>query len=346
MDTNLDPSVLRRRRTVEASSLVTRAGGVLCITLFLTGSLGMPATTLQAPWVLLAGIGGLVEITFSLLLALVNLRRPGGRHYERISRWGVVSDTVAIAGLVAAIQSTGQTVWPVLVLSILTAALRAQLGGALLTWAGTSGILGVAVLLHGDDAMRPGDLSVAVLCHLLVAILSGTQARAYGRQVCELDEARRQLHYQAAHDGLTGLPNRAELDAHAASLDGRAMAVLLLDLNGFKAVNDTRGHAAGDEVLRAVGARLGTGLRDGDLAGRIGGDEFVVVLADAGFDTASELAARLRTAVCEPIDVGGRPVTVGVSIGVAARTAGDPTGLEALSLAADAAMYAEKAGRV
>ncbi|MBM2616280.1 GGDEF domain-containing protein [Actinoplanes sp. LDG1-06] len=345
METTLDPSVLRRRRTIEANSVVTRLGGVLCVSLFLAGWIGMPHALLDAPWVRLAAIGGLAEILFSVVLAVINLRRPNGRHYERFSTLGVVSDTIAIAGLVASLQAAGQTVWPLLSMAILTAALRKQLPGALLAWTVTSGILGVAVLVHGDQAMNPGDLSVAVLSHLLIAILSGTQASAYGRQVHELNAARRQLHHQASHDALTGLPNRARLTAHADALTGRAMAVLLLDLNGFKAVNDTLGHAAGDVVLRAVGARLRAALREGDLAGRIGGDEFVVVLADASPATAAALADRLRALICEPVDLDGQTASVGVSIGAAVRAAGEDADLDALSRAADAAMYREKSAR-
>ena len=341
MNTIQDPSVLRRRRTIEAGSIAARIGGVLCVVLFLTDSVGMPHGLLDAPWVRLAAIGGLAEMLFSVLLAVANLRRPGSRHYERNSTLGVVSDTVAIAGIAASIQSAGQTTWPLLSLAILTAALRKQLGGAMLAWTVTSGILVTAVVMNGR-AMRPGDLSVAVLSHLLVAILSGTQSSAYSRQVSELGAVRRQLHHQASHDQLTGLPNRARLTAHAEDLGGRAMAVLLLDLNGFKAVNDTLGHAAGDDVLRAVGGRLRSALRDDDLAGRIGGDEFAVVLADTTRAEATALADRLRSEISEPIPLASGPVGVGVSIGVAAREAGSDATLEALCLEADAAMYLDK----
>ena len=340
MNTIPDPSVLRRRRTIEAGSLAARIGGVLCVVLFLAGWIGMPNGLLDAPWVRLAASGGLAEMLISVVLAVINLRNPGGRHYERNSTLGVITDTVAIAGIVASIQSAGQTTWPLLSLAILTAALRKQLSGALLAWTVTSGILAVAVVLNGHQAMPPGDLSVAVLSHLLVAILSGTQASAYSRQVNELGVARRQLAHQAAHDPLTGLPNRGRLTEHVEGLAGRSVGVLVLDLNGFKAVNDTLGHAAGDEVLRIVGDRLRAALRDDDLAGRIGGDEFVVVLADATLAMASGLAARLRADVRGPMSLDGRPVTVGVSIGVAV---GSDTSLEALCLEADAAMYLDKA---
>jgi diguanylate cyclase (GGDEF)-like protein len=338
MNFTLESTVLRRRRTVEAGSLVSRGGGVVCTVLFLTGAIGMPAGLEDAPAIRMACLGGLALMAVGMVLGALNLRRPGGRHYDLISTLLVGADTLSIAVIVAGIQATGQTTWPVLVLAILTAALRKQVTGALAAWVVTSGVLALI-----GAALPPGTLATAVLLHLLVAMLAGTQARAYGRQVAELDAARRQLQHQATHDALTGLPNRQHLQTHAEALTGEALAVLLLDLDGFKAVNDTQGHAAGDELLRVVADRLRASLRDTDLAARIGGDEFLVVLAGARANEANALATRLREAVRHPIDLGATPVTVGVSIGVATRPAGDTTSLESLSLLADAGMYREKA---
>ena len=334
-------SVLRRRRTVEASALVSRGAGLLCTVLFLAGRIGMPASLLEAPTIRLACWAGIVLMVGALGLAVINLRFPGGRWYRLLSGVQVVADTVTIGAITVAIQADhGQTTWPLLAVPVLTAALRQRLLGALLAWAVTSGILVLAV-----DVMEPGDFTMAVLVNLLIAILSGTQSSAYSRQFRELDEIRHQLHHQANHDPLTGLPNRERLTSYAGELDGRPLAVLLLDLDGFKAVNDTLGHAAGDELLRVVADRLRAELRAGDLAGRIGGDEFVVVLADADQATADGLATRLRAAIGRPLDVRGRPVSVGVSIGVACRPAGAGIDLEALSATADAAMYEEKSQR-
>ncbi len=110
-------------------------------------------------------------------------------------------------------------------------------------------------------------------------------------------------------------------------------------------MNDTLGHAAGDDLLREVAGRLTAVLRDGDLAGRLGGDEFVVLLPDADAAAAGALADRLRAAVGRPVALDDGPVSVGVSIGVACRPAGADTGLDALLVRADAAMYREKGGR-
>jgi len=174
------------------------------------------------------------------------------------------------------------------------------------------------------------------------AVLSGIQAEAFARQVKELEAARQALHHQAHHDPLTGLPNREQVTAFARTQRGRALAVLGLDLNGFKQVNDSLGHSAGDRLLQEVGRRLATGLRDGDLAGRTGGDEFVILMPGADRRTAGDLADRLRDEVRRPVGIDGRQVRVGVSIGIACRAAGEDIDLDTLSRDADAAMYEDK----
>ncbi len=149
-------------------------------------------------------------------------------------------------------------------------------------------------------------------------------------------------------DALTGLPNRQGLATrldHALAVarrEGGAAAVLFLDLDGFKAVNDGRGHAAGDAVLREIAARLRSRLRDTDTVARLGGDEFVVVaerVDDA--QRISTLARKLLAVVTAPVLVGQESLTVSASIGIALGP-GDADTAEALLAAADAAMYAAK----
>ena len=151
--------------------------------------------------------------------------------------------------------------------------------------------------------------------------------------------------HEALYDSLTGLANRrAFLDAvRGASARGRRArsrsAVLLLDVDNFKSINDALGHAAGDAVLCAVADRLRECIRDGDTAARLGGDEFAVLLEDCGEDGAERTAARIVEAFAAPFAIDGRGLTAGVSVGVSLDT-GSP---EDLLRQADLAMYAAKA---
>ncbi len=152
--------------------------------------------------------------------------------------------------------------------------------------------------------------------------------------------------YLAEFDAMTGLANRATFQDRFAALDrappGRAPfgALLLVDLDGFKPVNDTFGHAAGDACLVEVAARLRLSCREGDLVARIGGDEFAILLATTAPGIAEEVASRLIAAVSRPMTWAGRAFTIGASIGIA-RTGGRPSA--DLFVAADAALYAAKA---
>jgi diguanylate cyclase (GGDEF)-like protein len=171
----------------------------------------------------------------------------------------------------------------------------------------------------------------------------------HGAMAASLREKEEGLRAAALHDHLTGLPNRLlladrlEQAGHrAARQPGYRFAVLLLDLDGFKAVNDTLGHAAGDQLLIEVAARLTRLLRRSDTAGRLGGDEFVVLLdgiTDA--DGQQTVCDAIKAAITEPFLIDGRRVVVGLSIGVALSAEGsaDP---DRLLREADAAMYRAK----
>lgn len=164
-----------------------------------------------------------------------------------------------------------------------------------------------------------------------------------GHDMSELQEARHRLEHLATHDELTGLPNRALLRDRLDELmrGGCSLAVLYLDLDRFKPVNDALGHDAGDELLRIVARRLTAGIAQGDFVARVGGDEFVVVarrIADR--PTAEALAARLAGLIGAPFALRAGPAQVGVSVGVAVAAPG-VTARELL-LEADYAMYATK----
>lgn len=149
------------------------------------------------------------------------------------------------------------------------------------------------------------------------------------------------LAHRARHDTLTELPNRAGL---AAALDGRTppAAVLFVDLDGFKPVNDQHGHAAGDHVLRAAAQRVQRAVRPGDVVARVGGDEFVVVLpavdASQHLDaTVESIADRILRELTRPIEVSGVEIHISASIGIAIAPHGSD--VDALVSSADAAMY-------
>jgi len=136
--------------------------------------------------------------------------------------------------------------------------------------------------------------------------------------VTEQVRAQQELERMATTDPLTGLANRAALIARLEELErvARPFAVFLIDLDGFKAVNDTFGHLAGDAILRAVAERLRHTVRSGDMVGRLGGDEFLVVAPVQSREAAGELARRLLVALSQPLRIEERTVSLGGSIGV------------------------------
>jgi len=163
-----------------------------------------------------------------------------------------------------------------------------------------------------------------------------------------LEAANHQLRHLATHDTLTGLPNRALLDDRLgqamalADRDGRSFALLMCDLDRFKMINDSLGHRAGDELLKAVANRISSLVRGGDTVARFGGDEFVLLQNSIGEpDEASDLAGRVIAMLQDPITIAGIDVHTSPSIGIAFYPS-DGTTLEALLARADAAMYSAK----
>jgi diguanylate cyclase (GGDEF)-like protein/PAS domain S-box-containing protein len=170
------------------------------------------------------------------------------------------------------------------------------------------------------------------------------------RDISERKELQEQLVHEASHDALTQLANRALFHERVAeALRGRRrtdqVAVLFLDLDGFKEVNDSLGHAAGDQLLVQVADRLRAAVRDGDTVARFGGDEFAVLLACPDLVEAQAVARRIVAAVGEPFAIDGRDVHVGASVGLAGGDPGEgtPVGAEQLMRNADLAMYRAKA---
>ncbi|CAH1676818.1 EAL domain-containing protein [Hyphomicrobiales bacterium] len=203
---------------------------------------------------------------------------------------------------------------------------------------------------------RPGDVMLHRFLWALIAvallfsaifIFIAQRLRAAAAQI-ELRE--RQIQRLAGQDELSLLPNRRSfdltLDQTLAGLrkEGTGLAVLLIDLDRFKAVNDTYGHTAGDELIRQVAARLSASTRAGDTVARLGGDEFgVIQIQTATSADCSTLAERILARLTEPFIVMGVEVTIGCSIGIA-RAPRDGTDREALLRLADTALYQAKNG--
>ena len=197
----------------------------------------------------------------------------------------------------------------------------------------------VGVLVYGQTtrlSVLPVGLAVAALATVMVRmalLLKETAALAVSRKLSLTDD-------------LTGLDNRRSFSAEvqAAITDERPFALLMIDLDQFKELNDTLGHHLGDELLRCVGPRLGSVIRDGDVVARLGGDEFGVLVRGADTEDAAASAARLRAALARPFALAGISLHVGASIGIAvfpehAEDAGT------LMRHADVAMYEAKRGR-
>jgi len=172
------------------------------------------------------------------------------------------------------------------------------------------------------------------------------------RDVTERKRVEEQIEYQAYHDALTGLPNRRLFRdrltvalAHARRMK-HPLAVMFLDLDRFKVVNDTLGHSTGDELLKAVGARLQVSLREEDSIARMGGDEFTILLADLKTtDDAAKIAQKVLDTVALPLQIDGTELFVTTSIGIALFPSDGDTA-ETLLANADHAMYrAKDAGR-
>lgn len=181
----------------------------------------------------------------------------------------------------------------------------------------------------------------------------GRLTTAFNQLLDKLTRSQVKLERMAHHDELTGLPNRALLADRMhqglarARRNGLRIAVLYLDLDGFKPINDSLGHSVGDQALVEVARRLSGVLRQSDTLARVGGDEFVLLVTDLTRDDEGHLAAlasRCIDTLAPPLVLQGVPCTLGVSIGIALNEADDEA--EAVLLAADRAMYeAKEAGR-
>lgn len=219
-----------------------------------------------------------------------------------------------------------------------------RLAGAMMATSLVPFVLGAA--LSGEPLLYV--LFLQVPFYLTAMIIA---AYNLNRMLVTTMQAERENDHRAKHDSLTGLSNRVGLAAAVDSglEEGPAhagdLAVLFLDLDNFKAVNDTYGHAAGDRLLKMVADRLRQSLRANDVAARIGGDEFVVLAKELTSEQAAELSRRLTHSISASYDLGdGVYATIGVSVGVAL-VPQHGADAEALLALADAALYEAKSER-
>ncbi len=193
-----------------------------------------------------------------------------------------------------------------------------------------------------DYLLRPVDRN-----ELMARVRSQLRRKRYADRLRDIMQSSLQM---AITDPLTGLHNRRYLESHLGGLidaaaDGdKPLSLMILDIDHFKAVNDTYGHDAGDEVLKGFAERVKTAIRGVDVLCRLGGEEFIIVMPDTALDVAGRVAERVRCIVGEalfPIDKGGREIAVTVSIGIAERRNGREA--DAMLKRADRALYRSKA---
>lgn len=222
----------------------------------------------------------------------------------------------------------------------------------------------------GDGRIPPawvGDVLEMFTEQAAIAILNARRHDESARRLARLEQEREELRsdiaerhrreehlrHQARHDALTGLANPVELNERLIAMlaDQIPIAVVFCDLDRFKEVNDSRGHAVGDNVLRVVAERLRGAVRGEDVVARVGGDEFVVVAAGIGSDEAKVLMDRIDQAFAHPMPIGGAKLLVRVSLGLAYEPARPENALAAEERAqellgsADREMYARKRAR-
>jgi diguanylate cyclase (GGDEF)-like protein len=343
---------------IPTSLLGSTAGAVLCVWLISRGD----PTGLQAGWLATA-----LAIGLARLLGYFYLRRgtDAGASDRMRLRWGLVG--VALNGLVWGAASLvlfpehdpeGQVVLAFVIAGISAAAINTV---SVFLWASllfTALILTPLIgrLLVSESALGPG---VAVACMLYTLLLAVSAVR-FKRTVVDglrMRHAQRQakadIERAAFYDPLTNLPNRRLLlerlrqNLAWARRHRQLGALTLLDLDRFKTVNDSLGHAIGDGLLQAAATRVSNELRDGDTAGRLGGDELVLLFTELSQDPveaayrARQAAEDLRLSLAEPYHIGGHELHLSASIGIAIYPS-DGDDADTLLRAADTAMYRAK----
>jgi len=319
----------QRRAVLQALLLLTMAAGILFFFL-----------NMQRGAVTLATVELVMSAASAILLWVV-------RRTDRLRFWTLAYLIPFLCVMMLSMATPRVTsticVW-ILLIPVLTHLLLGRWLGLLLSvlFMGTGMVLYLRRVLLEQQTIEPVSLANVVICGL--AILALSHVFEWSRERSET--ALRRL---ATTDALTGLSNRGEFDkrfrrhCERALRDGRSLALLLIDLDEFKQINDMHGHACGDTVLQAVARTLNHCVRPTDSASRLGGEEFAVLLTDINHDDALAAAERIRLAIEQTsIRYRDHEIRVTASIGLA-ELGLDGHDLEAIYRAADARLYQSKA---
>jgi diguanylate cyclase (GGDEF)-like protein len=287
---------------------------------------------------------------FSLSMWLLIRRFPTDSPLRR--GFNIVMDLLLVAAGLYLLDDFGAIFFPLLLWIIMGNGLR--FGVSYLLFAQVVGVVAFSwVALFSDFWAQHPEMTVGLLISLLfLPLLYAIQTRRLHQLNKRLQDELEYAPHAAMHDGLTGLPNRAlfterlELEVKRSRRTGEAFALMYMDLDGFKQVNDTLGHQYGDELLKAFSVRLKEIVRETDLAARVGGDEFAIVLPT--IDTAEGLeqfVQRLQIAIREPYEVQQRDTCLNASIGTALFP-DDARDMDDLIRIADRRMYEDKSKRL
>ena len=324
--------VLLRSRIPDLASIVL--GNTMLVGGFLVQLLGVCA---------FAGMGPPRRLLGLLVVAMI----PGFAYFHYVdpsfaARWWIMGTAVAVQvlwGLVVPLRLIAWRDGPagagVFALGSLLAAAVMLAVPALLTWRETG-----VTSLSSSSISKTWGLAIATVILAL---------QAFGAVLMTAQRLQRELHRQALFDALTGLPNRRAFDdalertVNSAGRSGGTVGLLLVDVDRFKRINDTWGHAEGDAVLREVARRVVAASRRADLVARVGGEEFAVILVAPDPMALVEVAERVRRGVgAQPFAQAGGAMRVTVSVGVAHRSAPGADETRALYRDADQALYAAK----